>query len=80
MNIALPENISEILSISTQFAVLILVLLLILIAIRVFSLLGIAKDLAESIAEIVETVNMVLWQPVRFFNSISKKIHKFLKK
>lgn len=78
MDFTLPETLPEILSLATQFAVLLLVLLLILVTIRIFSLLGIAKELANSIAEIVETVNMVLWQPVRFFTGITKKVNKII--
>ena len=81
MDITIPDSLTlgELVWLITQFALLILVIVFILIGFRVLKLLGIAQELAESIAEIVETVNLVLWQPVRFYGLVQKRIKQFLK-
>jgi len=80
MIIELPGTLSEALDLGIQIGLFILVFVFILVGIRLFSLLGIAKQLTESIAEIVETVNLVLWQPVRFVTTILDKIRKLIGK
>ena len=81
MDITFPESLAlgELIWLLTQFALLILVIVFIMIGFRILKLLGIAQELAESIADIVETVNLVLWQPVRFYGLVQKKLKQFLK-
>lgn len=80
MQIDIPDSIplSDLLSLLIQLALFILICIFILVGFRVLKILGVAQQLAESISEIVETVNLVLWQPVRFFGVMSERIKKFL--
>jgi hypothetical protein len=80
MVIEMPATLPEALDLGIQIGLLLLIFVFILVGLRVLSLLGIAKQLAESIAEIVETVNMVLWQPVRFVTTIMDKVRKLIGK
>lgn len=80
MVIEMPATLPEALDLGIQIGLLFLVIVFIFVGLRILSLLGIAKQLAESIAEIVETVNMVLWQPVRFVTTIMDKVRRLIGK
>ncbi len=81
MQIDLPDAISlaDLLSLLIQGAIFVLVVVFIFVGVRVLKILGVAQQLAESVSEIVETVNLVLWQPVRFYGLIMTNVKKFLK-
>ena len=70
----------EWLSVITQVGLFLLVFIFVLVGIRLLRILGSVREITESISEIIETVNTVLWQPVRFFSSITGILKKFLKK
>jgi len=70
------------LSMATKVGIFLLIFIFLLVGIRLFRVLGAVFEITESLAEIVETVNTVLWQPVRIFNKImaaAKKLLKFKK-
>lgn len=80
MDITLPATVTlaELLSLLIQGALVILILVFIFVGIRVLKILGAVQQLTASISEIVDTVNLVLWQPVRFVSTLSSTIRKFL--
>lgn len=82
MQIDIPDSIplSDLLSILIQASVLVLVIVLILVAIRIFRILGVMNQVAESVSDIVETVNLVLWQPIRFYSNVADAVKKFFGK
>lgn len=80
MTIELPATFPELLDLLIQIGTFFLVLVLTFVGIRVFRLLGIVKDIAESVSDITQTVNLVLYQPLRFFSMISDKLNLFFKK
>ena len=80
MTINMPETLPQALDLGIQIGLFLLILVFIFVGIRLLSILGVARQLTESIAEIVETVNVVLWQPVRFATTALDKIRKFMGK
>ncbi len=80
MQIDIPDvlTLADLLGLLIQGALLLLIVIFIFIAIRIFKILGVAQQLAEAVSEIVETVNLVLWQPVRFYGLVVSKLKKFL--
>lgn len=75
-----PVVFLEWLSLATKVGVFLLVFTFLLVGIRLFGILGAVREITTSVAEIIETVNTVLWQPVRFFSSIFGTLKKFLRK
>ncbi|QQS59567.1 hypothetical protein IPN35_01630 [Candidatus Peregrinibacteria bacterium] len=80
MTIQLPDTFPELLSLLIQIGTLFLILILIFVGARVFSLLGILKDIAETLSDITQTVNLILYQPIRIFSLLSDKLGMFFKK
>lgn len=80
MTIQLPDTFPELLSLLIQIGTLFLILILIFVGARVFSLLGILKDIAETLSDITQTVNLILYQPIRIFSLLSDKLEMFFKK
>jgi cell shape-determining protein MreC len=76
----MPETLIEALDLGIRIGLLLLIFIFILVGVRLLTILGAVRQLTESIAEIVETVNMVLWQPVRFVSTIVEKMRKFMGK
>lgn len=82
MQVEIPENIplSDLLGIMIQGSVLVLVIVFIFVGLRLLKILGTANQIAESISDITETVNLVLWQPIRFYSSAIDTVRKFFGK
>ncbi len=80
MVIEMPETLPQALDLGIQIGLLLLVVVFIFVGIRLLSILGVARQLTESIAEIVETVNVVIWQPVRFVTTVMDKVRKLIGK
>ncbi len=80
MIIEMPATLPEALDLGIQIGLLLLIIVFIFVGIRLLSILGVARRLTESISEIVETVNVVLWQPVRFVTSVLDKVNRFIGK
>lgn len=76
----MPATLPEALDLGIQIGLLLLIIVFIFVGIRLLSILGVARRLTESISEIVETVNVVLWQPVRFVTSVLDKVNRFIGK
>lgn len=65
---------------SIQAFILILLLLLIIIAFKTIGILNRVKNIASSVEEIIDTFNVVLWQPIKIFSFIIEKIQNLIKK
>lgn len=74
------ETLPELLDLIIQGSLIILLIVFIFVGVRLLKILGVIGDLAESIAEMVETVNMVLWQPIKFFTAVMDKVRAFFGK
>jgi hypothetical protein len=80
MNITAPANLPELLDLIIQFGIITLLFVFVLVGVRVFKILGAVQQITGTVNDIVETVNLVLWQPVKYYGIIMTTIRKWMKR
>jgi len=73
----MPETVPGILDLLIQSTLLILIIVFIFVGMRLLRFLGVAQEIAESVGDIVEMVNTVLWQPVKIGYMLLDKVKSF---
>ena len=64
--------------VATQVGLLLIVLLIIVLLMRVIRLVGLANEIAEMVAEVVEMVNVALWKPIQWYGTAATFVKKML--